>query len=206
MLLLMRRDRQATSARILAAAEGIIARHGVHAAGVNAIAAAAGVDKVLIYRYFGGREQLLRALARDRRIWPGSELPPAGDDDVPSLAADLTAMLIASGRELRAHPLARRAAAWQLTERDEFARELALAREAQGRAIAAALRARHRIPPFVDLEALIALFGAAITHLALQSGSGAAFGGLELHREDGWSRAERALTRTVMALLGAPDS
>lgn len=200
----MPRDRQLTTKRILAAAESIIARDGVPAAGINAIAAAAGVDKVLIYRYFGGRAQLLRALARDRRLWPEVEPPPAPDDGTSTLADDLTAMLLASGRALREHPLARRAAAWQLTERDEFARELSAAREAQARSMAAALRARHRIPPFLDLEALLALLSASITHLALHAGSGA-YGGLELRRDDDWSRAERALARTVLALLGDPE-
>jgi AcrR family transcriptional regulator len=54
------RDRAATEERILTAVGEVLARDGFAAIGVNAIARQAGVDKVLIYRYFGGLPELLR--------------------------------------------------------------------------------------------------------------------------------------------------
>jgi len=199
------RDREATRDRILAAAERLIARDGVAAARVNAIAAEAGVDKVLIYRYFGGRDELLRALARERRLWPAPTDGPVGSDHPRGLALDLTEMLLAAARQLRASPLARRAATWSLGSRDEFAREFAAARDESARAIVATLRARYRLPPFVDLEALVAVLSAASTYLALHAGAGSAFASLDLSRDADWRRAERAILQTVQALLGAPD-
>ena len=201
----MSRDREATRARILAAAESLIVREGVGAARVNAIAAEAGVDKVLIYRYFGGRGELLRALARERRLWPAPTDGPAGSDHPRGIALDLTEMLLAAARQLRRTPLARRAAAWSLESSDEFAREFAAARDEGARAITATLRARYRLPPFVDLDALVALLTAASTHLALQAGAAAPFATLDLHRDTDWKRAERALLQTIQALLGAPE-
>ncbi len=207
----MPRDRHATRARLLAAAEQLIARDGVAAARITAIADLAGVDKVLIYRYFGGRAQLLRALVSERRLWPSGdenkqELDPARDA-TGSLAGDLTAMLLATARHLRAHPLSRRAAVWELGEHDEFAREFAAARDERTRAIIATLRARHqeRLPRFVDLEAVVALLTAAVTQLALRSGAGSTFAGLDLRRAEDWRRVERALANSVHALLGGTD-
>lgn len=55
------RDRAATEERILAAVGQVLARDGFAAGGVNAVAREAGVDKVLICRYFGGLPGLLRA-------------------------------------------------------------------------------------------------------------------------------------------------
>lgn len=53
----MARDRVRTEERILAAVGAILAEAGgSRRIGVNAVAARAGVDKVLIYRYFGGLE------------------------------------------------------------------------------------------------------------------------------------------------------
>ena len=202
----MTRDREATRARILAAAEQLLTRRESGAVRINAVAAAAGVDKVLIYRYFGGRAQLMRALARERRLWPDADAVRAAaghaGDDAPSLAQDLTAMLLDSARELRSSPLARRAAAWSITESDEFAREIAAARGEHARAIAGALRERHRLPPFVDLNAIVALLAAAMTHFALHTGPGARSRDSSLRREEEWRRAERALTNIVHALLG----
>ena len=53
------RDRSETTARILAAVGEVLARDGFGALGVNAVAKHAGVDKVLIYRFFGGMPELL---------------------------------------------------------------------------------------------------------------------------------------------------
>ena len=62
------RDREATKARILGAVGDVLARDGFGGVGVNAIAKEAGVDKVLIYRYFGGLPELLRDLGRERPL------------------------------------------------------------------------------------------------------------------------------------------
>ena len=53
-----RRDAQATSAAILAAAKAQFARSGYDRAALRDIAAEAGVDVALIKRYFGGKEAL----------------------------------------------------------------------------------------------------------------------------------------------------
>jgi AcrR family transcriptional regulator len=195
------RDRSATRARILAAAEQLAAKEGIGAVRINALAAAAGVDKVLIYRYFGGRAQLLRALARERRIWP--DVPESAAPE--SLAADLTAMLLSAARELRASPLSRRAVAWELMDAGEFARETAAARDEHAATIAATLRERYRLPPFVDLDALVAFLTGAMIHLALQSGARSTFASLDLRRDQDWRRVERVLAGAVHALLGPVD-
>jgi len=59
----MARDRQATEKKILRAVGRILAEKGFQNFGINAVARQARVDKVLIYRYFGGMPELLRAYA-----------------------------------------------------------------------------------------------------------------------------------------------
>lgn len=118
---------------------------------------------------------------------------------------ELTAMLLDAARELRASPLARRAVVWSLSENDELAREIAAARAEHARAIVAALRERHRLPAFVDLDAIVALLAAAMTHSALHASPGTLAGALEPRRDDDWRRLERALTNIVSALLGPGD-
>ena len=55
--------------RILAAASDLFYRHGVRAVGVEAIAEAAGTNKMTLYRHFASKDELvaeyLRCLARD---------------------------------------------------------------------------------------------------------------------------------------------
>ncbi len=55
------RDKGATRQRLLEAVGTLLSRDGFGALGVNAVAREAGVDKVLIYRYYGGMADLWRA-------------------------------------------------------------------------------------------------------------------------------------------------
>ena len=65
----MTRSRQNTEQRILNAVGSILLEQGYPAVGINAIARQAGCDKVLIYRYFGGFDQLLLAFAENTTLW-----------------------------------------------------------------------------------------------------------------------------------------
>lgn len=58
------RARPQTVARILAAAEAGFAAHGLAGARTERIAAAAGVNKALLYYYFGSKRNLYRAVLR----------------------------------------------------------------------------------------------------------------------------------------------
>jgi len=59
----MARDSTKTKERLLEAVDDVLARDGFNGLGINALAREAGVDKVLIYRYFGGLSGLLKAYA-----------------------------------------------------------------------------------------------------------------------------------------------
>ncbi|NUP52292.1 MAG: TetR/AcrR family transcriptional regulator [Catenulispora sp.] len=52
----------ATRARILETATALFYERGVHAVGVNEIAAAAGASKLSLYRYFPSKAELVRAM------------------------------------------------------------------------------------------------------------------------------------------------
>jgi len=65
----MARNRKATEQKILKAVGSLLARGGFRTFGINAVARQARVDKVLIYRYFGGMPDLLRAYAEAGTYW-----------------------------------------------------------------------------------------------------------------------------------------
>jgi len=74
-----RRDRKATEELIINAFETVLLRDGVAGLGVNAIAQEAGVNKVLIYRYFKDLPGLARHWANNSSFWP-SEMELIGND------------------------------------------------------------------------------------------------------------------------------
>jgi AcrR family transcriptional regulator len=57
--------RESTRSRILAAARESFTRHGVRRTTMDDVAAAAGVTRTTVYRYFGDRRELIRAALED---------------------------------------------------------------------------------------------------------------------------------------------
>ncbi len=87
------RDPEATKAKLLAAARREFADKGIAGARVDAIADRAGVNKQLIYYYFGTKEDLFREVLRERLATPvqmptGPEEGPERGRRLASLAAD----------------------------------------------------------------------------------------------------------------------
>ncbi|MGE9297013.1 MAG: TetR/AcrR family transcriptional regulator [Puniceicoccales bacterium] len=68
----MKRNRQQTEKRIVDAAIALLAADGFTGFGVNAVSARAGVDKVLIYRYFTGLEGLLDFIGKTEVLFPSA--------------------------------------------------------------------------------------------------------------------------------------
>jgi AcrR family transcriptional regulator len=58
-----RRDAAATRAALLAAARTLMVEHGVEGTSTRDVAAAAGVNQALVYRYFGSKEKLFAEAA-----------------------------------------------------------------------------------------------------------------------------------------------
>lgn len=87
------RDPEATKAKLLAAARSEFADKGIAGARVDAIAERAGVNKQLIYYYFGAKEDLFREVLRQRLATPvqmptGPEEPAERGRRLASLAAE----------------------------------------------------------------------------------------------------------------------
>ncbi len=69
----MPRDRQQTTSKIIQAAVRLLKKEGFAGWGINAIAREAGIDKVLIYRYFTSLDGLLGEIAEGTPFWPNPE-------------------------------------------------------------------------------------------------------------------------------------
>lgn len=134
-----RQSRLRTTERILEGARAALLERGWQGWGINAISARAGVQKVLIYRYFGGMEGLCAALAGEALVFPrptaGTTHPPAPAELIRAVERhwreDPFAAHIARLRPIlpRAHPFA-----------DAFDRQ----RSAFTAALEAAIRAEGR--------------------------------------------------------------
>jgi AcrR family transcriptional regulator len=197
------RDRSATEERILAAVGAVLARDGFGQLGVNAIAREAGVDKVLIYRYFGGLPELLRTWGSSGRFWPRvSDL--LGDDPAALLALPAAERLARFWShfiaELRRRPLTLEILAAEVSERNELTAILEAEREAWGDEAARVLggdemaRAPH-------LAAITVVVVAGLQYLMLRGRRLRVFGGFDLQSDAGWQAIDAALGELARRLL-----
>jgi AcrR family transcriptional regulator len=185
------RDRAETERRILLAVGETLAKGGFQALGVNAVAARAGVDKVLVYRYFGGLPELLAAYAERGDFWyavddlVGAHLPPP-TPDTPGGWLELAMRRHVAW--LKERPITLEIMAWEMVERNDLTIALSEVREARGMEAMERVARRFALPASLDLAALVALFAAATNYLLVRSRGIRHFQGLDLRRDEGWER------------------
>jgi AcrR family transcriptional regulator len=199
------RDREGTRRRILDAAGRVLARDGFRALGVNAVAREAGVDKVLLYRYFGGIEALLDTWGQE--VLGGAGPGPVEDPATPdtSAADRAAAALLAFARAARTNPQALEVMRWELVEDNALTRRLAELRESAGMASLSRIGIDEQEAREVDLPALAAVLSAGLLHIALRARTAPRWLGIPIRTKQGWARLEKAAATLVRrALTEAP--
>ncbi len=199
------RDRGATEQRILGAVGTVLAREGFAAIGVNAIAREAGVDKVLIYRYFGGLPELLQAWGASGRFWPRvQDLLGEQPDALLALPeAERWARFFEHFIDgLRERPLTLEILAAEVLERNALTAILEAEREAWGEE-AATLLAGPALNNRPELRTLTRMLVAGVQYLLLRARRIRIFGGLEIQTDAGWAQIKHDL-RVLAQPLFAP--
>lgn len=200
------RDRSATEERILAAVGEVLAAEGFGGIGVNAIAKQAGVDKVLIYRYFGGLPELLRTWGASGRFWPRVQ-DLLGDDPgafhaLPA-AERYTRFFEHFVAELRQRPITLEILVAELNERNELTAILETEREQWGEEAARVLGgAEWAERPM--LRGLTLLLVAGVQHLLLRARRLRVFGGFDLASDADWAALLASVRATAELAFGAP--
>ncbi len=196
------RDRQITSRRLISAVGSILAKKGFKGVGVNAVAREAGVDKVLIYRYFNGLEGLVAAFGKEGDFWPSS-LELAGGDIYKFSQMPLEERLSAFGtnfiRSLQKRPLTQAIMAWEIIEPNELTDELERVREESILEFFRMFFVKDNTK--ADLQAIVMLIGAGVSYLVLRSKSIDFYGGIEISSEKGWSRLQKGIDQIVKGVL-----
>ena len=192
------RDREATRTRLIEAVGTLLAREGFTRLGVNAIAREAGIDNVLIYRYFGGLPELIVAFGRDGNFWPSiKEL--AGGDVVAFGQLPLAEQLSRLGKNfmaaIRNRPLTQEILAWEMIERNELTAELETIREnTMMNFFEMFFRTTDKGP---DIAAMGAIIGAGISYLVSRGRKIRFYNGIDLDSEAGWQRLQGAIDTMI---------
>ncbi len=196
----MARNKEDTKSRILQAVGTLLAESGFSSLGINAIAREAGVDKVLIYRYFTDLPTLLRAFGQEANFLSSTSVP-TDFDQLKSLPDMLSYALIYYQKELRDRPITQEIIRWDLLEDNELTKELIDVREKARVARTDFFYDKFDIPADQDVTALITLLGSGITYLILRSKDRPTYAGLDFSTEDGWQRLETIVSKIVHAVV-----
>lgn len=202
------RDKDATKARLIEAVGALIAREGFSAVRINAVAREAGVDKVLIYRYFDTLSGLLAAFGEEGDFWWSIEelmAPPLPGPADGGLAACLARIFDRHVDFLRRRPVTLEIIAWEMSSRNELTIALETVRERRSRALIEAVAA-HLGRDAAELQRrtapAMALLGAGANYLAARARHVRTFSGLALDEEADW----QALSHSVRMLLAGLDT
>ncbi len=201
----MARDRRATEKRILDAVGNLLAGEGFRKFGINAVARQARVDKVLIYRYFGGLSRLLREYAEAGTYWPTIEEVAGGNPErlrgMP-LHETVGTLLCNFSRAIRKRPVTLEILAWETIERNELAKVLEKVREDFSKNLFRAfVGGRDRTAG--DLATVVPILTAGINYLAVRSRKVGRYGNVNLRSDEGWRRVESSILTICERCLGA---
>ncbi|MDK3018632.1 TetR/AcrR family transcriptional regulator [Pseudodonghicola flavimaris] len=199
-----KRDRKATEALIMKAVGTVLTREGFPGLTLKAVAAEAGVDKVLIYRYYGPIDALLTAYGQSVEFWPtvADVVPP--EPEAISPAARLAYFLDRTTEELSRRPLTLELLAMEVGAPNPLTEALDTVREAWGRDVAQHLLGGSDPDP--QLNVAISLVLAGIQNLLVRGRTTGIYSGMDIGSAEGWREIRASLPWLCERLLPSrPD-
>jgi len=189
-----KRDRERTKGKILKAVGEVIEQFGTEKVGVNLIARTAGVNKVLIYRYFDSVDGLM-----EQYVKSGEYASTAGDEYIdniePVAPADrgqaMTELMLTFLRDLRDRKATRDLLRWEIgtgksmlsDTRNDVANRL--------------LMKIGDLPNFADTRALMAFVTAGIYYMTIAADFRGTMMEIDLNSDEGWSRIENVIGKII---------
>lgn len=193
---------------MLDAVTRIILRDGLSGIGINALAREAGIDKVLIYRYFGDLDGVYTNFAeRGDFWWTLDELlgAPRPNPKTISHGELLKLILRRHGEAIRKRPVTLAVIAAEPANRTALVIALEDVRERRSLELVAWMSEHYPTPPDTDLDAIGMLIGAAIDYLAGRARNIRVYGGVKIKTDKDWDRIYAAVDRMIDGLFPASN-
>ncbi|MDW7695615.1 TetR/AcrR family transcriptional regulator [Flammeovirgaceae bacterium SG7u.111] len=189
------RNKEHSKQLLIDAVGTIIIRDGFQKIGINAISKEAGVDKVLIYRYFGNLDGLLKAFAKQKDYWLNVEERldiqklEGTPQDLKNVATQLHIDFFRTIWENKEYQELLR---WGLVDKNNLTEALALEHAEVAKKILSYF-AKVSEKAGIDVYAIGAITISSINYLALHSKTNDTFGSIHLNTEEGKKRIEKGI-------------
>ncbi len=190
-----KRDKSRTKGKILKALEEVIEQSGAEKIGVNMIARTAGVNKVLIYRYFGGVEGLMESYVKAGQFTTavGSSFSESYSVAEKGRGDAWREVMKTTLDELTRRKATRELIRWELTSGKTLLTDI---RNENARNIVEKI---GDLPRCRDMQALLSLVTAGAYYLAAASDFRERMLDVELQTEEGWERISNIIADIITA-------
>lgn len=187
------KNRQATEQILVDAVGELIEESGFENLGINAVAAKAGVSKMLIYRYFNSLDGLIAAYVQQNDYWINFSEQLPDEEHVGEFIKQIFKKQI---EMLRSDYTLRRLFRWELVSNNKLVQELREKREAKGVWLVDAV-SRLTQHPQRETAAVASLVTAAINYLVLLEENCQEFNGIRIQEEKGWRELEDGINLLI---------
>jgi len=190
------RNKERSKQKFLEAVGTILKTEGYAGLKVNTIAATAGVDKKMIYKYFGGTEQLIDEYINSQDFWSNvkGDITEIKDGGQELSKQSLTQQFdyVAQNKNLQKIVL------WGLAEKRASLKHIADEREATGELLLTQITDPYFGENATEYRAIMAILISGIYYLNMYKGvNGDTFCGIDLTQETGTNEIKRAIEKLI---------
>jgi AcrR family transcriptional regulator len=189
------RNKERSRERFLQAVGEILTTKGFAALKINAVAEVAGLDKKLIYKYFGGLNQLLDEYLLAKDFWSNVKNEVVPDPITDGGKAFTEAMLLQQYEQMSNDPELQKIILWRLSESRTSLTTLLEEQERTGELLFGNLTDPYFGEQAGRYRAVAAVLVAGIYYLNLHAAvNTGTFCGIDLNSEDGRRQIREALS------------
>ncbi len=203
------RDKARTKARLVAAVGKVIQRTGYAGLSASSIAVAAGLDKKLIWSYFGGIDNLVEEYVRKKDFWKQAASGIINDllRDPDKIGKKEIITLLQNQFEVVLKDKAlQKIIHWEIGEKNKVLRELADKREEVGEELFKAILPDFEKGNIYNLRGRLALIVGGIYYLSLHAKSnGSTFCGIDFSTEQGIEEVQSAIHDLISVTYDEAD-
>lgn len=187
------KSREQTESKILEAVASIVESDGFEKLGINTIALKANVSKMLIYRYFGGLEELVARFIVQKDYWANTDTlilnPHSVGDSIKSMFRNQI-------EQLRNDVTLRRLCRWELSCHNASIDRLRDKREENGCNL---IKVVSRLTGCSNSEvaSLASILSASISYLTLIEDQCLTYNGIALQTDKGWEQIAQGVDMIV---------
>ena len=178
------KNREQTECKILEAVASIVESEGFEKLGINTIASKANVSKMLIYRYFGGLDELIAQFIMQKDYWANTDTVIINPKSVGDSIKNMFRKQI---EQLRSDVTLRRLCRWELSCNNTSIEQLRAKREENGCSLIKMVSTLTGCPN-TEIAALASILSASISYLALVEDQCLTYNGISLQTDKGWNQ------------------